>query len=168
MSRRLALPAGVSPRTVLARGALLLGFWVVLIGPDPIDLAVGTITAAAATWVSLWLRPPSRSRFRFTAPPRLAVRFLWQSVLAAVDVARRVFDPQLPLRLGYTTYAVGFRPGIGRSAFAALTSLLPGTVPVGESDASLIYHCLDVDQPVAEQLAAEEAALHRAREAVAR
>jgi len=75
--------------------------------------------------------------------------------------ARRVFDPRLPLRLGDTRYAVGFRPGNGRNAFAALTGLLPGTVPAGEDETSLLYHCLDVGQPVAKQLAAEEAALRR-------
>jgi multicomponent Na+:H+ antiporter subunit E len=146
----------------LARGALLLGLWVVLVGPMPLDLAVGVATAAAAVWVSLRLLPPARTRFRVAVLPRLALRFLSRSVLAGIDVARRVFDPRLPLRPGYVRYAVGFRPGNGRNAFAALTSLLPGTVPAGGEDASLLYHCLDVGQPVAEDLAAEEAALRRA------
>ena len=44
-----------------------------------------------------------------------------------------------------------------------MTSLLPGTLPCG-SDASggLAIHCLDVSQPVAAQLAAEEAVLLQA------
>jgi len=46
--------------------------------------------------------------------------------------------------------------------FAALTSLLPGTVPTGEENGQLVYHCLDVGQPVIAQLAAEEEALSRA------
>jgi multicomponent Na+:H+ antiporter subunit E len=146
----------------LARGVLLLGFWVVLIGPAPLDLAVGAITAAAAAYISLRLLPPLRTRPRIAALPGMVLRFLAQSVLAGLNVARLAFAPRLPLRLGYVRYAVGFRPGNGRNAFAALTSLLPGTVPAGEDDASLLYHCLDVDQPVAEELAAEEAALRRA------
>jgi multicomponent Na+:H+ antiporter subunit E len=42
-----------------------------------------------------------------------------------------------------------------------MTSLLPGTVPVDEDDQTLLYHCLDVDQPVIAQLAEEEAAFTR-------
>ena len=49
-----------------------------------------------------------------------------------------------------------------RNMFTALMSLLPGTVPTG-SDASgaLVIHCLDVEQPVIAQLAAEEAVFAR-------
>ena len=42
-----------------------------------------------------------------------------------------------------------------------MTSLVPGTVPVGDDGESVTYHCLDVGQPVAAQLAAEEAMLAR-------
>lgn len=147
-----------------ARGAILFGLWVVLMGTGPLDAVVGMATAAAAAWVSLRLLPPQPSRLRIGALPGLVLRFLSQSVLAGLDVARRAFDPRLPLCPGYTRYAVGFRPGPGRSAFAALTSLLPGTVPAGEEDGALLYHCLDVDQPVAAELAEEEAVLRRAIE----
>ena len=149
------------PRAALARGAMLLGFWVALIGASPSDVAVGLLTAAMATWVSLRLLPPQPARLRLVVIPRLVLRFLWQSVVAGVDVARRAFDPQLPLRPGFITYRVGFPPGPARNAFTDLTSLLPGTVPAGEQDGALLYHCLDVDQPVAAQLAEEEASLRR-------
>jgi len=144
---------------VWLRGLVLLGFWVVLIGAKPLDLALGAVTAVGATWLSLRLLPPPLARLRPAALPRLVLRFLVQSVVAGLDVAWRAFAPRLPLRTGYTRYAVGFRPGPGRNAFAAWTSLLPGTVPVDGDADSILYHCLDVGQPVAEQLAAEEAAL---------
>jgi multicomponent Na+:H+ antiporter subunit E len=37
-------------------------------------------------------------------------------------------------------------------------------VPVGDEDGEIVYHCLDVDQPVAEDLAAEEINLRRVLE----
>jgi len=160
--------AGSAPRAALLRGAILLAYWLVLMGPRPSDVAVGIVTAALATWVSLRLLPPQPARLRLVALPALALRFLWQSVVAGVDVARRAFDPRLPLRPGFAIYRVGFPPGPARSAFADLTSLLPGTVPVGEQDGALLYHCLDVEQPVAAQLAAEEAVLRRALSGVRR
>jgi multicomponent Na+:H+ antiporter subunit E len=42
--------------------------------------------------------------------------------------------------------------------FTSLMSLLPGTVPTGSDEKEgLLVHCLDVEQPVLAQLAAEEA-----------
>jgi multicomponent Na+:H+ antiporter subunit E len=44
-----------------------------------------------------------------------------------------------------------------------LMSLLPGTVPSGSDERGrVLIHCLDVEQPVAAQLAAEEALFVRA------
>src|SRR5262249_28006828 len=122
---------------------------------------VGIIAAAAATWVSLRLLPPGLTRLALPALGRLALRFLCQSVLAGADVAWRALHPRLPLRTGFLPYPVGFPPGTLRNTFASLTSLLPGTVPAADERDQLVYHCLDVDQPVVLHLAAEEAALSR-------
>lgn len=157
------MPApGHPPRAAILRGAGFLAFWVVLIGPGAGDLLVGLITAAAATWVSLRLLPAGAARLHPTALPALVLRFAWQSVVAGWDVARRVLDPRLPVRPGFAVYPVGFPPGPARNLFTTLTSLLPGTVPAGDEGGALLYHCLDVEQPVAAQLAEEEAALSRA------
>jgi len=134
----------------------------VLTAAGPADLAAGVLATVAATWVSVRLLPPGRSRFSPTALCRLALGFLYQSVVAGVDVARRALDPRLPLRPGFVTYPVRLPPGNARNVFTTLTSLLPGTVPAGEANGQLVYHCLDVDQPVVAQLAAEEAALSKA------
>ena len=67
-------------------------------------------------------------------------------------------------RPGFVRYPVRFPPGpVARTRLTALTSLLPGTVPAGDEGGRILYHCLDVDQPVVAQLAAEEAALSGAR-----
>jgi multicomponent Na+:H+ antiporter subunit E len=134
----------------------------VFIGADLADLAVGVFTAAIATGTSLYLLPPGRWRLRPVALARLALRFLCQSVVAGADVARRALDPRLPLRPGFVAFPVQVPAGAARNTFTTLTSLLPGTVPVGEDRGCVVYHCLDVDQPILSQLAAEEAALIRA------
>lgn len=144
-------------RAALARGVGLFALWIVLIqSAKPGDLAVGALTAVAATWVSLRLMPPAAGRVKFIALVARLPRFLWQSVLAGIDVARRALDPRLPLRTGFVTYRTGFPRGQARNAFATITSLLPGTVPSGDGDAGIEYHCLDTAQPVQEQLATEE------------
>jgi multicomponent Na+:H+ antiporter subunit E len=51
--------------------------------------------------------------------------------------------------------------------YKSYNSLTPGTLAVEpESDGSLVFHCLDVDQPVAESLAVNETALLRAVQTV--
>ena len=152
-------------RAAIMRGAGFLGFWVALIGFGPADHVVGLIAAAAATWTSLRLLPPQPGRVRLTAVLSLIPHFLWKSVVASVDVARRALDPRLPLRPGFIAYRVGFAPGPACNVFAAITSLMPGTVPCADEEGTLIYHCLDVGQPVMEELADEERRLAQAREA---
>ena len=149
-------------RPSLARTAGFLAFWLILSGLNLGDLPVGVLAAVIATWTSLRLLPAWQRSFRPIASTRLAFRFLSQSIVAGTDVARRALDPRLPLHPGFVTYPVRFPPGATRNAFTALTSLLPGTVPAGNDGENLVYHCLDIDQPVAAQLAAEEIALSRA------
>jgi multicomponent Na+:H+ antiporter subunit E len=153
----LGLPPGAASRAIW-----FIALWLVIAGADPADLPAGAAAVVAATWTSLRLLPPSGVRGLPAAMVRLAPRFLYQSVIAGADVARRALDPRLPLRPGFVAYPVGFPPGTTRNVFTTLTSLLPGTVPIGTESSALVYHCLDVDQPVVSQLAAEEAALTRA------
>lgn len=140
---------------------MLFGLWVVLIGPAPGDLAPGIVTAAAATWLSLRVHPPGATGVRLRGLPALAVSFLWHSLVAAVDVARRVLDPALPVQPGLARHRVGLPPGFHREVFAALTSLSPGTVVLAEQADEFLLHCLDVGQPVSAQLRADEVALAR-------
>ena len=153
----------ISVRAAMARGAGFFGFWLLLIGPDPADLAAGVFAAAAATWTSLRLLPPSGGRLRYAALARLALRFGQESIMGGVDVARRALSVRLPLRPGFVVYPVRLPPGPACNAFGALTSVLPGTLLAGvDAHGALLYHCLDVEQPVAAQLAIDEGLLIRA------
>jgi len=148
-------PALFRPGSMRAAGFFIL--WMVLTGGNPADLVAGAVAAMAATWASLRLLPPGTSSVRPAALARLALRFLHQSVVAGVDVARRALDPRLPLHPGFVVYPVGLPRGPARNMFTTLMSLLPGTVPTGSDEkGGLLIHCLDVEQPVAAQLAAEE------------
>jgi multicomponent Na+:H+ antiporter subunit E len=151
--------------TALGRFVGLFALWIVLIrSAQPADLVVGGLTAAVATWTSLRLLPPAAGRVKFAALAARTPRFLWQSVLAGIDVARRALHPRLPLATGLVTYRTGLPRGQARNTFASITSLLPGTVPLADEEAGIVYHCLDTAQPVAEQLATEERAYAKALE----
>ena len=148
------------PAVVRALGFLVL--WLILTGGNPRDLVAGVAAVLAATWTSWCLLPRGRSRWRPASVARLVVRLLYQSVIAGADVARRALDPRLPLSPGFVVYPVGLPPGPARNVFTTLISLLPGTVPVGaDARNRLLVHCLDVEQPVTAQLAAEETVFAR-------
>lgn len=145
--------------TALVRGALFLVFWSALIGLSVSSLIVGIVAAAGATWASLRLLPPGSERVRLLPLVALLPRFLWQSLLAGWEVARYAFAPRLALRPGFVAYPSAHPPGRLRNTFATIASLLPGTLPCGESRGEILFHCLDVEQPILEQLAEEERAL---------
>lgn len=142
-----------------ARAALLFGVWIVIDqSPKPANLLVGVLATAAATWVSCKLLPPARGRVRLGALLMRLPRFLWQSLVAGLDVARRAFALRLDLQPGFVDHRTQLPRGTSRSAFELIASLMPGSVPSDDGPRHIEFHCLDTRQPVAEQLAAEERA----------
>jgi len=147
----------------ISRAACFFAMWIVLMpSAKPVDLLFGAIATTLATATSLRLLEPQAGHLRFVALLTLAPHFLRQSVLAGLDVARRAFDPRLPLAPGFVECTVEFPPGLTRNTFAAITSLLPGSVPCGETRDTLVYHCLDIRLPNVEQLKREERLFARA------
>ena len=144
--------------SAISRAAGFFCFWLLLTDADAGDLAAGLVAAVAATWASLRLMPAQQWSLRPIKLAQFVLHFLRQSIAAGTDVALRALDPRLPLRPGFVVYQARLPPGTKRDAFCAIMSLLPGTLPCGPAEGNgLIIHCLDVTQPVVEQLAAEEA-----------
>lgn len=141
---------------IAARAAAFYALWVVLIGTAPGDLAFGVAAAAAATWASVALTPPSTTRIHLGAALALLPRFAWQSLAAGFDVALRALAPRVRLAPGFIRFAVKAPRGPARNAFAMYTSLMPGTLPAADEEGALVYHCLDGNPEVAVQLAADE------------
>ncbi|WP_165912296.1 Na+/H+ antiporter subunit E [Novosphingobium sp. PhB165] len=147
----------------IARGISYLALWLIMMpSARPTDLLVGAGAAIAATWLSLRTFPPATGCLHFVSMAALMPHFIWQSVRAGFDIARRVFDPRLPIQPGFVACPLGFPEGLARNTFATITSLIPGTVPCGEVDGVLTYHCLDLRNPVVQQLWAEERLMARA------
>ena len=150
-------------RGAVARAALFLVFWLMISGWAPTDLPVGLAAVALATWTSLRFLPPKGSRFRLASSAALAASFLRQSVVSGTHVAWRALNPRLRLDPGLVACPLRLPPGGQRSAFCALSSLMPGTLPTGtDEQGALLVHCLDIGQPVAANLKAEERLFIRA------
>jgi multicomponent Na+:H+ antiporter subunit E len=148
---------GGGGRLLALRALLYFGVWIVVDhSAKPANLVVGALASLAAAWVSLKLLPPQRGRVRLGRLLLLLPRFLWQSLVAGFDVARRAFAPRLDLQPGFVDYPTQLPPGAARSGFELIASLMPGSVPSDEGPRHIEFHVLDLRQPVAEQLAAEE------------
>lgn len=147
----------------IGRGIGYFLLWLLLMpSAKPGDLLFGALAAVAATLLSLRLFAPLHGRLHVLGMLALLPHFIWQSILGGIDVARRAFDPALPLQPGFVACPLDFPEGLARNTFAVFTSLMPGTVPCGEENGVLIYHCIDIRQPVVKQLWAEEKLLARA------
>ena len=151
-----AAPRPRHATSFVVRAFVFFLLWCAMMGVTPLDAVVGALTAAVAARISLRLLPAGMLPIRPIPLLLLVPHFLWQSVVAGVDVARRAFDPRLPVRPGFIRFASRLAPGARRNAFTSYTSLLPGTVPCGDEEGEIVFHCLDVRQPIAEQLAEEE------------
>ena len=162
-SRAPTTVAGSPRSTALWRGVAFFLLWMLLMqSTKPSDLVVGLLTCFGATSISLRLMPPASGCVLFGNLITLLPHFLWESVLAGVDVARRALHPRMPLSPGFVSCRLSFPPGFARNTFATITSLLPGSVSAGEADGELVYHCLDDASPVIEQIWKEERLLARA------
>jgi multicomponent Na+:H+ antiporter subunit E len=82
------------------------------------------------------------------------------SIVAALEVARYAFRRRPGLHPGFVTYDCGIPSGTKRDFYLSMVSLMPGSLPVDvDENGRVIIHCLDVNQPIVEQMADNEARL---------
>jgi multicomponent Na+:H+ antiporter subunit E len=139
------------------RMAVFMVAWLALAGWSVPDALAGLAAAAAATAISLRLAP-SGARLSPGGLFRFALRFMVRSLAAGLDVARRAFDPALPLSPGFVEHTSELGPGTARDALAAVLSLQPGTLPAAATQNGFLIHGLDMTRPVAADVAEDERA----------
>jgi multicomponent Na+:H+ antiporter subunit E len=148
----------------LGRACAFFLLWLVVAGLKHSDLPVGVAVAAGAAWASVVLAPPSGGRLNLSATLSYFAHFLRLSLVSGLDVARRALGATPDLNPGIVEARLRQPPGFARNAFSGIASLLPGSLLTGfePDDEQLAYvHALDVRQPVAADLAAEEASFLR-------
>lgn len=107
---------------------LLLVIWVALDGTGSLVVGIGfaLLGATAGAWLAPGLAYPWR-------PLRLAgftLYFLAQSLRGGLDVAWRALHPALPIEPRFCEHELRLGPGLPRTAFVSIVSLLPGTLSV--------------------------------------
>jgi multicomponent Na+:H+ antiporter subunit E len=143
------------------RTALLLLTWWALTEGDPEGTVFGLFAALLVALLSLRFFPAPGHRPRLLAAMVFSGYFMLRSVVAGVDVARRLLSPRLPIKPGYVTYTTSLPAGSPRWLLANTLSLLPGTISVTLQGAELELHCLDTDTAVREDVARTEQRIAR-------
>jgi multicomponent Na+:H+ antiporter subunit E len=158
-SPTVATGRGMRSRGVAALGtgaALALG-WAGLTGGAPGSWAIGLPAVLAGAALAWWAGPAPAWRLSPLGALRFGGWFAVQSVLGAWDVARRAFNPRLPVAPGYRRHPLTLPAGAPRLVMANAITLLPGTLTAELHDDHLIVHMLDTGQDLAADLAALEA-----------
>ena len=145
-----------SVRVFLIRAITLFAIWWVLTLGDVDGLVFGAIVTTLAAGYSVRLFPPSSYRLRPLGLLAFLGYFLSRSVVAGLDVARRLLSPALPVKPGEICITLNLPAGSPRWLLANTLSLMPGTLSVLIEGDRLILHCLDISAPVNEDVRATE------------
>jgi len=141
---------GIGP--ALRRAGFFSAVWWVLVGGSAKGWMFGAVAIPAAVAASLLLGPTTPMRLRPTALLGFLVRFLFESLLSAADVARRALDPRLPLAPGFLDYPLRIEGEGPRVLLAATVTMLPGTISTEILEDRLVVHAIDATRPIASRV----------------
>ena len=146
-------------KTVLLRTLSLFIVWWALTEGDGSGARFGAVVCILVALISLRLFPPGTYvvrpgsyRLRILGTLVFAGHFLGNSVIAGLDVARRLLSPRLPVDPGSLTVTTTLPGGSPRWLLANTLSLMPGTLSINLVDDRLELHCLDQRMPIAESV----------------
>lgn len=100
--------------------------WIGLTGGR--DWLFGAAAVALSVFVSRSLAPMERPHFSLTGLLHFLGHFLLASLRGGTDIARRAFDPRLPIEITNWKHQFRVPPGQPRTVLVATISLLPGTL----------------------------------------
>lgn len=113
---------------------ILALLWIVLTGSATDALPYGAVAVVVAAALSLRLYPADRPGVGAWRVAVFLPRFLVQSVLGGLDVARRAFDPRLPVGPGWVELPLASRQVEANVLLGGVVSMLPGTLAAGPGD----------------------------------
>lgn len=128
----------------LRRLVLFTVLWWVLSGGDAGGWMIGAPFVVLASWLSLQLW--TRYRLSPLGIARFLPWFAMQSLAGASDVARRAFDPRMPLLPGLVRHRLRLPEGVCRVSLANIVTMLPGTLSADLVDDELVIHTLDTSR----------------------
>lgn len=125
---------------------LLFSVWLLWSGhTEPFLLALGVLSCALVTWLSVKMRVVDRESFPYHLAPRLLLYIpwvLWQVVKTNIDVAKIILDPKLPIYSHLIFLEVKQKTEFGRVIHANTITITPGTVTLDVRDGYFVVQAL--------------------------
>lgn len=128
---------------------ILALFWMLLSGHTSVLLlTLGLASIILVTWLV------SRMDRNDNAPVRmlLSMKFLsyigwliWQVIVTNIDVARRIWNPSLPIKPASRKIKVSIKDPLIKTIYANSITLTPGTVTTEIGEDYFIVHALNVE-----------------------
>jgi multicomponent Na+:H+ antiporter subunit E len=132
---------GIDWSTVVSRALLFSLLWWALTDGTAGSWWIGAPAVAGAVIISVTLVPPLGLVWREAMG--FVPFFLWHSLKGGVDVARRSFDPRMPITPELIEYPLRLPPGLPSVILVNTVSLLPGTLSAELGGQVLRVHVLD-------------------------
>jgi multicomponent Na+:H+ antiporter subunit E len=120
--------------------------WLVLTGANPAYMLTG-IPVALLTGIAVAFSVPRMPGGGISPIAGLLWLpiFVWQTLIGALDVARRVLSPSLPIAPHFVDHQMSVPNGWPRAAFTGVISLTPGSLAAGAVGDRLVLHLLSDD-----------------------
>ena len=127
----------------------LLLIW--LVANDSLAPEIVLVGAVVAALLAVLFAPFARVYADIRWTPRVLLNafaflgvFVWELVLANLNVARLVFSPRIDIRPGIVEIKTRLKSPLGRMVLANAITLTPGTLVVDIRDDSLFIHWIVV------------------------
>ena len=145
--------------TNIYRGVLFLLIWWILTDGVASSWWIGLPAVILAVTASRVLVAPAA--FLWFELLKFVPFFFWHSLLGGVDVARRVFQPKMPIAPDLIEYPLRLPPGLSQVIMSNTVSLLPGTL-IAELDRNVLkVHLLNRSKDSLAELEAVEERIAR-------
>lgn len=129
--------------------AVLGVFWLLLSGHfTPLLLVLGLASVVLVVWFVQRMDAVDHEPIQLHPSPRLLgylAWLLWSVVKANIDVARRVWDPQLPVHPVWARLDTRVKTPVEITLYANSITLTPGTLTTDVRDDYFLIHALSQD-----------------------
>jgi multicomponent Na+:H+ antiporter subunit E len=144
-----AAATGNTRRQLFSLWLTLLLIW--LVANDSLAPEIVLVGAVVAALLAVLFAPFARVYADIRWTPRVLLNafaflgvFVWELVLANLNVARLVFSPRIDIRPGIVEIKTRLKSPLGRMVLANAITLTPGTLVVDIRDDSLFIHWIVV------------------------
>jgi len=132
------------------RSALFVAVvWLLLSGYyTPLILSLGAVSVVIVVWFVWRMDRVDGELGVLPMRPRLLYYLLWlmwQVVLSNIDLARRIWDPTLPIRPAWQRLDIKVRSSLAKTLYANSITLTPGTLTTDVREDHFMVHSLSSD-----------------------